>query len=251
MESSIEEQIEHLMDMNQALQAWDLVKDINHPLKDRVWLKVRHAFDADLYRKYYTDDLSEFPVREDIVYDVTKHDARFGWLLPRLFKLWPNSVLDIGCADGYLGLTLGRWGIRSVGLNLYKPSIDLAKKRADLNRLPAKFLQQDFRDYNEKHDAVVFFEILEHLPNPKEALEKAYSLVKDGGHLYISTPMADKHIGISAHLKDKNRESWNDGKPSGHIQLFTEDEFKTLLKPYNLLDYYVDEEFSMEAEVQK
>ena len=247
----MEQQIEHLMDMNQALKAWDLVKDTDHPLKDRVWLKVKHAFDDKAYKDYYMNDLREYPIKEEIAYDVTKHDARFRWLLPKLMKLFPKSVLDIGCADGYLGLTLGRWGIPSVGLNLHLPSVELARGRAQVNHLPAKFEHMDFRDYDKQHEAVVFFEILEHLPDPEKAIAKAYSLVKDGGRLYISTPRAGDSLGIIGHLADENRESWDDGKPAGHIQLFTEEEFKELLKPYKVLEFFVDEERSMECEIIK
>lgn len=246
----MEEQIEHLMNQNQALKAWDLIKDTNDPLKERVWLKVKHAFDDKAYKDYYMNDLREFPMTEEIAYDVTKHDARFRWLLPKLMTLFPKSVLDIGCADGYLGLTLGRWGIPSTGLNLYMPSIELARQRSQANHLPARFEHVDFRDYSKQHEVVVFFEILEHLPNPVSAIAKAYSLVKDGGRLYISTPRTD-HIGIEGHLADPNRESWDDGKPAGHIQLFTEEEFRDLLKPYKVIDFHVDEERSMECEIIK
>jgi 2-polyprenyl-3-methyl-5-hydroxy-6-metoxy-1,4-benzoquinol methylase len=247
----MQQQIEHLMDQNQALKAWDLIKDTNDPLKERVWLKVKHAFDDKAYKDYYMNDLAEYPVEDDIAYDVLRHDARFRWLLPKLMDLFPKSILDIGCADGYLGLTLGRWGIPSTGINLFKPSVELARKRAEINHLPAKFIHGDFRDYQTQHEAVVFFEILEHLPDPAKAIEKAYSLVKDGGRLYISTPRAGDHIGIAGHLANPDRESWDDGKPAGHIQLFSEDEFKELLKPYKVLEFFVDEERSMLCEISK
>lgn len=245
-------EVEHLMDYNQALKAWDLVKDTDHPLKEKVWAKVKHAFDDQAYRDYYMNDLREYPMKNEIAFDCTKHDERFRWLMPKLMDFFPSSVLDIGCADGYLGLTLGQHGIKSTGLNLYKPSVDLANERAAQNRLPAKFLHIDFRDYEQQHEAVVFFEILEHLPDPEKAIAKAYSLVKSGGRLYISTPVAEKHVGIRNHLAEIDRDSWDaDDKPAGHLQLFTEDEFKALLKPYKLVDYYVDETFSQEAEIQK
>lgn len=248
---NLNQQVEHFMDQNQALAAWDLVKDTNDPLKEKVWAKVKHAFDDKAYKDYYMNDLREDPVREELAYDVTKHDARFRWLMPKLMQLFPKSVLDIGCADGYLGLTLGRWGIPSVGLNLYLPSIKIARERAYMNHLPAKFEAMDFRDYNKQHEAVVFFEILEHLPAPVLAIEKAYSLVKDGGRLYISTPRID-HIGIEGHLADENREPWDaDDKPAGHLRLFTELEFKDLLKPYKVVEFHLDRERSMECEIIK
>ena len=241
------------MDMNQALKAWDLVKESEDAdLKQKVWFKVKHAFNDEDYKAYYMNDLREYPMRDEIAFDCMKHDARFRWLMPKLMDQFPKSVLDIGCADGYLGLTLGRYGIKSVGLNLYGPSVNLANERASQNHLPARFKQMDYRDYKEQHEAVVFFEILEHLPDPERAIAKAYELTRDGGRLYISTPVAEKHIGIAGHLADKTREAWDaDDKPAGHLQLFTEEEFKDLLKPYNLVDYYIDEEFSQEAMIQK
>lgn len=248
----MEQQINILMDNNQALKAWNLVKDTNDPLKERVWQKVKHAFDDKAYKDYYMNDLREIPVPEDIAYDVTKHDSRFRWLLPKLMEFFPKSILDIGCADGYLGLTLGRWGIPSVGINLHLPSIELARHRAELNHIPAKFVHGDFRDYQTQHDAVVFFEILEHLPDPVSAIEKAFSLVKPGGRLYISTPRAGDSLGVLSHIADENREPWDiDDKPAGHLQLFTEEEFKKLLKPYKVLEFYIDAERSMECEISK
>lgn len=248
--ASITNEIERLMDLNQALQAWDLVKDTDHPLKDRVWLKVKHAFDDKAYREYYENDLREIPITEDVAYDVTKHDARFRWLMPKLMQLSPKSVLDIGCADGYLGLTLGRRGISSVGINLHRPSIDIARQRAMLNGLPTSFVHGDFRDYTKQHQAVVFFEILEHLYDQEAAIAKAYSLVEPGGKLYISTPRTD-HIGIEMHLAEEGHEGWDDGKPAGHLRLLSEEEFKKLLKPYKVLEFHVDEERSMECEITK
>ena len=247
---TLEEQILIEMDNNQALRAWDLVKDGHHPLRDRVWLKVKHAFDDKAYKDYYMNDLREIPITEEVAYDVTKHDARFKWLMPKLMELFPKSVLDIGCADGYLGLTLGRWGIPSVGINLHLPSIEVARARAAANNLPAKFEHMDFRDYNEQHEVVVFFEILEHLYDQEAAIDKAYSLVKEGGRLYISTPRTD-HLGIEMHLADANRDSWDDGKPAGHLSLLSEEEFKKLLEPYKVVDFHVDDERSMECEIIK
>jgi len=249
---TIREQVDEKMDQNQALKAWDLVKDTDDgELKTAVWAKVRHAFDEKVYREYYEKELIEYPVPSEIVFDCTQLNPRFQWLLPKLIQSGASSVLDIGCADGYLGLTLGKWGIPSVGLNLYEPSVKLARMRAQMNHTPAKFEHMDFRDYTEKHDAVVFFEILEHLPDPAKAIEKAYSLVKDGGRLYISTPIAEKHKGIAEHLAEKDRKSWDDGKISGHLFLLSEQELKDLLKPYHINEFHIDDEYCQQVEIQK
>lgn len=250
---TLQDKVDTLMDENQPLKAWELVKDADdYELKTKVWNKVKHAFDTKAYRDYYMKDLSEHPVSDEIAIDATKHDARFRWLLPKLMELNPKSVLDIGCADGYLGLTLGRWGTKCVGINLYLPSIIVARQRAELYHVPAQFVHGDFMEYQTQHEAVVFFEILEHTPDPARAIAKAYDLVKEGGRLYISTPRAGDSIGVKMHLADETRERWDvDDKPAGHLRLFTEDEMRHLVMGYKVVNFDVDEDKSFCVEIVK
>src|SRR3990167_4529725 len=127
---SLEKQVDDLMEDNQALKAWTLVKDTDSPLKDRVWLRVKHAFDPQAYKDYYTKDLIENPVPEEIALDCTKLSPRFAWVVPRIIANNPDTLIDLGSADGYLCLTLANRGVQCVGVNLYKPSVDLANERA-------------------------------------------------------------------------------------------------------------------------
>src|SRR3990167_134558 len=127
---SLVKQVEELMEDNQALKAWALVKDTDSPLKDRVWLRVKHAFDPQAYKEYYEKDLTENPVSEEIALDCTKLAPRFAWVVPKIIANNPDTLIDLGSADGYLCLTLANRGVQCVGVNLYKPSVDLANERA-------------------------------------------------------------------------------------------------------------------------
>lgn len=254
-EQELEKIIDDKMDRNQPLQCWDLVKDLPQEsvLRQKVWAKVKHAFSPSDYKHFYEEDLIENPLPED--FDI-QQIPRFKWLLPRLIKQAPREVLDIGCEAGALGLTLGKYGIKSLGLNLYAPSIKIAKERSDRNNVPAHFLKMDFMDWEDtfetRFDAVVFFEILEHVPDPVKALKKAYDLVGSGGRLYISTPLADESMGVLSHLADKDRKPWDtDDLPAGHLRLFTEEEMLKLLKPYRVNTFALDEDKSFVIEVQK
>lgn len=247
---SLEKQVEALMEDNQTLKAWDLVKDTSSPLKERVWLRVKHAFDPEAYRKYYEEDLTEYPLNEDDVVEAQRLYPRFAWVVPKILELKPKSMVDLGCADGALPLTLARHGIKSVGVNLYKPSVELANKRAKRLDYPATFVHSDIFDYKEKHDVVVMMEVIEHLPDPVKGIKHALSLLNDGGHLFISTPRHD-HLGVELHKNDPNRESWDDGKPSGHLRLFTEEEFRALLHGYEIVEFVVDAERCMLVQIKK
>lgn len=215
-----------------------MVKDTNHPLKEKVWPLVKHAFEPEAYRKYYSEDLVETPVPEDIALDIGKLYPRFDWLIQKIEKQKPKSCLDLGCGDGYLCLTLAKKGIECFGVNLFKPSIDVAEERADRLILKAYFHVGDLMDEKIKHDAVVLFEVLEHMPEPQKVIDHCMSLVDDGGSFYISTPSPD-HLGIKLHKEEDHGDPF-DGKPAGHLRIFKEEELRDLLKDYKIVEFTTD-----------
>ena len=245
----LNQQVIELMDDNQALKAWDLVKDSESPLKDRVWLRVKHAFEPESYQKYYRDNLKEEPFDEERALNIDKVIPRYAWLKEKLLKNKPKTLIDLGCADGAFCLTMVKEGIKCMGVNLFQPSIFTARIRAKKNRLDAEFIVGDLFDQKGKYDCVVMTEVLEHLPDPQKGIKKAMSLLKKGGRAYFSTPRTD-HLGVEMHKKEVGKGSWDDGLPSGHLRLLTEEEFKNLFKDYKITDYFLDSERCMNMEVE-
>ena len=248
---SLDDKVEELMDDNQALKAWDLVKDTDTPLKARVWLRVKHAFNDEDYEKYYSKELVENPVSEELALNAEKIASRFAWVIPEILKNKPKNLIDLGCADGYLCLTLANKGIECLGVNLYEKSVVTARERAVKFGLEKKagFLVKDLFDVKMKTDCVVLMEVLEHLPDPQKGVDHVMTMLHKGGSAFFSTPRTD-HIGVQQHKDEPNHEGWDDGKPAGHLRLFTEEEFKDLFKKYNIVKYHLDEERCMIAEVR-
>lgn len=247
---SLEKQIDELMENNQALKAWELVKDTDSPLKEKLWPRIKHAFEPTAYKKYYENDLVEHPVPEEIAIDCTKLAPRFALVVPKILDLKPKTVVDLGCADGYLCMTLANKGITSYGVNLYKPSIFLARERAERLHLPAHFEHADLFDVENKGDVVVMMEVLEHLPDPRKGVEKAMSLLNKGGSAFFSSPRED-HVGVEQHKLEPGHKKWDEEtEPAGHLRLFSEKEFKDLFIGYKIVDYIVDGERCMIAEVK-
>ena len=124
---------------------------------------------------------------------------------------------------------------------------------ATKNRLNAKFICQDLFEHEVgpegQYDVVLMTEVLEHLPDPQKGVDKAMSLLRKEGRAYFSTPRTD-HLGVEIHKKEAGRQSWDDGKPSGHLRLFTEEEFRALFKAYKITDYFLDQERCMNCEVR-
>lgn len=248
--SDLRKQVDTLMDYNQALKAWDLVKDTEGELKDKVWGKVEHAFDEDVYKKYYSKTLKELPLRMETAVNCVGLHERLDWVMKTIIERDYRFFCDLGCADGYLGLTLGRMGYMSVGVNLNQESIDLANHRAALVKAPAYFVCEDMFDHVGKYEAAVMLEVIEHLPDPIKGIENALSLVREGGSLFISTPR-DDHVGIDDHLANKDREGWDDGVPAGHLRLWSEKEFRELVKDYSIKHFSLDHDRCMLVEIAK
>jgi 2-polyprenyl-3-methyl-5-hydroxy-6-metoxy-1,4-benzoquinol methylase len=247
---TIEEQANELMEDNQALKAWELVKDLNNPIKDRVWLRVKHAFNPEDYKKYYSEQLAENPMPEEIALDCTKLSPRFKWVIDEILERKPKNLIDFGCADGYFCLTLAKQGIECFGVNLYEPSIKLAKERAIKFNLDKKagFVCDDLFNISMKTECGVMLEVLEHLPDPQKGVDHVMKLLDKNGVAFFSTPRTD-HLGVEQHKAELNHKSWDDGTPSGHLRLFTEKEFKDLFKKYKTVNFYTDSERCMIAEV--
>ncbi len=99
------------------------------------------------------------------------------------------SVLDVGCASGYLGTGLMARGCEVSGVEIDPEDAEKARevlrevKVANLNdtTLDELFEPASF-------DRVVFGDVLEHLLDPARALRSAVSLLKPGGAVVLSVP---------------------------------------------------------------
>lgn len=100
-----------------------------------------------------------------------------------------KSVLDLGCATGYLGEALAERGCRVTGVEFVEEAAEQARQLldrvvvGDLNTLDlvAEFGPGSF-------DVLVFGDVLEHLPDPARVLRAAVPLLAPGGSVVISIP---------------------------------------------------------------
>ncbi|HET9447380.1 MAG TPA: bifunctional 2-polyprenyl-6-hydroxyphenol methylase/3-demethylubiquinol 3-O-methyltransferase UbiG [Steroidobacteraceae bacterium] len=117
------------------------------------------------------------PVRLDYV------DSRAG--------LAGKRVLDVGCGGGLLSEAMARSGAQVTGIDLGAQTIEVA----ELHALESKLAVSYARESAETHaagnaglyDIVVCMEMLEHVPEPQSVLDALRTLVKPGGHVFVST----------------------------------------------------------------
>lgn len=107
----------------------------------------------------------------------------------------PNKVLDLGCSQVICDILLSREGFQVVGIDLDKAAIDYACARLlneeAFTQERVKFLHMNFMDYEAEgdgFDTVILSEVLEHLLQPGQALQKAAQLLKEDGKLIVSVP---------------------------------------------------------------
>mgnify|MGYP002682424234 CR=1 FL=1 len=98
-----------------------------------------------------------------------------------------SDILDIGCGVGTISLLLASWGNKVEGIDISSIAIDSCKNSAKLLNLEKNinFKQFDFKDYkeNKKFDFIICLEVIEHLENDREALQKMFTFLKPSGKL--------------------------------------------------------------------
>lgn len=100
-----------------------------------------------------------------------------------------KTVLDVGCATGYLAEALGQRGCRVSGIEFDAAAAEVARPFletlvvADLNEVA---LADAFPEV--VFDVVVFGDVLEHLLDPLAALRSAAAILAPGGSIVISIP---------------------------------------------------------------
>ncbi len=98
-----------------------------------------------------------------------------------------NTVLDVGCAAGYLGVLCG--GNEFYGIDANTDALKQAKKRykvvanINLNNLQVRKFP-----FSQKFDIIVFADVLEHLSDAVSVLKFFTKYLKKDGRIIISVP---------------------------------------------------------------
>jgi len=100
-----------------------------------------------------------------------------------------NTVLDVGCGNGWVAAELCRRDIQVISMDISTrnpikslqntPSKNHAGLVADVYHLPIK---------SKSIDCVIAAEIIEHTPDPRLFIEQLLKVVKPGGRIIITTP---------------------------------------------------------------
>lgn len=121
-----------------------------------------------------------------------------------------DTILDVGCGEGTLTLTLAKKVRKAVGVDTASGSIADARIKAEelKNEVFVEFYDQAIEELNFEDgcfDKIFSFSVIEHIPNYQQVFEELYRLLKRGGELVISV---DSYSSMEPELKAIHKDTF-------------------------------------------
>jgi 2-polyprenyl-3-methyl-5-hydroxy-6-metoxy-1,4-benzoquinol methylase len=158
------------------------------------------------------------------------------WFLPPLFtlagELKPTTrVLDVGCGNGFTCGEFLKRGCRTVGVDLSRKGIEIARKAHPQGRFEV-FAADDklLERLNEPpFDIVISTEVVEHLYLPRDYARGCFKALKPGGRFICTTPYHGFLKNLSLALLNKWDSHADPLWDGGHIKLWSRKTITRLL----------------------
>ncbi len=137
-----------------------------------------------------------------------------------------NNVLEIGCAYGFFGDLIKQRNPNGKyrGFDISKEAIEYANQQFGNNFSSQNYLFSKSPEI--PYTDVFMWDVIEHLPNPIDFIEKVSTETTSGSRIYITTG------DISAWLPRKQKDKWRMIHPPTHVHYFTNKSISKLLRQY-------------------
>jgi SAM-dependent methyltransferase len=133
----------------------------------------------------------------------------------------PGKLLDIGCWVGFLMAEARERGWETLGIEPSEFASSFARERLGLEVMRTGLLEADLPE--SEFDAAVMGDLVEHLVDPREGLDRVARTLRPGGVLYLAVPDAGSRI-----ARAMGRRWWS--VIPTHVQYFTRPSLLTLLR---------------------
>lgn len=186
-----------------------------YPVPDNEGLK-------DYYEKSY---LNGRYFNRTLQYAVELREKTFFYWFNLIKNFVPpgGRLLDIGCGDGTAMRVAEKFGFYVFGNDISESASDVAKKYWGERIYTGKTIGE-FNLEKKFFDCITMFDFIEHTDKPLKYLTTANALLKDDGHLIISTHDAGS---VFRKIMGKN---WSYLNPEEHLNCFTKKALKILLE---------------------
>jgi SAM-dependent methyltransferase len=132
-----------------------------------------------------------------------------------------GKILEIGCATGGFLDVARKYKWEPYGVEISPWASDYARNKLGLNVITGTLEDASFPD--KYFDVIAMYHVLEHLPAPRQSIQKAARLLKQDGLLAITVPDIDS--GNARRMK----ESWVNLVPKIHLYHFSKESLSKLL----------------------
>jgi len=143
-----------------------------------------------------------------------RHLAVYEWIGRRVRGL---RVADLACGEGYGAAVLARSAAEVVGVDANPEAHEHARLR--YRRPNLRFERGLVEDFDQRCDAVVFLQTIEHIHEPGELLERFAGVAPLA---YVSTP---NRLTLAPPGAEKSENPW-------HLREYTLAEYRELLEPH-------------------
>lgn len=136
-------------------------------------------------------------------------------------------ILEVGAGLGFFLDVCEEFGFAAEGCDISEKAIAYANR--ERNRVRLGTLDGFYK--NNSFDALFAFNLIEHLPHPKEFLVEARRALKPGGILVLETPIQESlfhRVARGGYLLSKGRLNFLGIDPGGHIYKFSKKTFRRI-----------------------
>lgn len=151
------------------------------------------------------------------------HGKKYARLLKRHCSAETPTILDIGCAAGFLLKGFEEEGWRGVGIDANQTMVDYGKKQLGLD-LRCQTIEKYAFNESERIDAAMMVQVLPHLSDPLAAIETVHKMLNEDGLVLIETW---NYQSLTARAF---RQSWHEYNPPSVLHWFSKSGLQSVLK---------------------
>lgn len=151
-----------------------------HPEYDENWSEEVNALYQHDMEQYWDPSIS--------TYQWNQYKNLLDTYLSRVDDNTQLTILDVGCAQATLAMTLAERGHSVVACDIRQTSLDYAAsryERGDISFLRGNVLEMEL---DQKFDLIFANQIIEHLVYPLDMVNRLKNLLNESGRLIVTTP---------------------------------------------------------------
>lgn len=171
------------------------------------------------YTEYKSSDVTAEIKRSNQWLKIQRNLLRFQ-LIQKYKK--NGKIYDVGAGFGHFMLTGKQLGYQVTGIEMSRANVEFAKKELNLPVKYGNFLDED---EHQKYDIITLWDVLEHIDEADEVVQKAAMLLNPDGYIFIQVPQWGSFF--QSIMKDK---WWAMGLD--HVNYFSKKTITKLLAAY-------------------